>query len=205
MRRLANSVQFLRPQRSALSEARKTGELGRRVGGPMKVGRQPRHSRFGGCLGVVEAIHDLSDPEIIKKAFEMCRTGDYNFSQASLTSPEALERLRRLPDVNSVLHTELTQETAAVPASDVEEEPFLNLDVYDDCDIPLDVVSGLLLSGGSSIAANFAVNQDGGLARAGDAEKSDAETDEAAPVVLGRGQRKKIVNTRYEASLWEGH
>ncbi|KAJ6569926.1 hypothetical protein B0H10DRAFT_1710612, partial [Mycena sp. CBHHK59/15] len=93
---------------------------------------------------IVEAIHDLSDPEIIKKAFEMCRTGDYNFSQASLTSPEALERLRRLPDVDSVLHTELTQETAAVPASDVEEEPFLNLDVYDDCDIPLDVVSGLL-------------------------------------------------------------
>ncbi|KAJ6609130.1 hypothetical protein B0H10DRAFT_2226217 [Mycena sp. CBHHK59/15] len=43
---------------------------------------------------IVEAIHDLSDPEIIKKAFEMCRSGDYNFSQASLMSPEVLERDR---------------------------------------------------------------------------------------------------------------
>ncbi|KAJ7468435.1 hypothetical protein B0H11DRAFT_1640333, partial [Mycena galericulata] len=93
---------------------------------------------------IVEAVHDINDPAIIMKAFEMCRAGDYNFSQASLTSPEALERLIRLPDENPVLHAELTQGVAAVPTSDVEEEPFLNVDVYDDCDIPLDVVSGLL-------------------------------------------------------------
>ncbi|KAJ6609132.1 hypothetical protein B0H10DRAFT_2226219 [Mycena sp. CBHHK59/15] len=113
--------------------------------------------------------------------------------------------LRRFRRFEIVIPPDEKAQTAAVPASDIEVGPFLNLDVYDDCDIPLDVVSGLLLSGGSSIAANFAVNQDGGLARAGDAEKSDAETDEAAPVVLGRGQRKKMVNTRYETSLWEGH
>ncbi|KAJ7473132.1 hypothetical protein B0H11DRAFT_1635825, partial [Mycena galericulata] len=147
---------------------------------------------------IVEAIHDISDPAIVMKAFEMCRAGDYNFSQASLTSPEALERLIRLPDENPDLHAELTKGVAPAPTSDVEEEPFLSVDVYDDCDIPLDVVSGLLVSGGSSIAENFAVDENGGLTRAGDAEKSDAEAEEAVPAVLGRGQRKKIGNMRYD-------
>ncbi|KAJ6612105.1 hypothetical protein B0H10DRAFT_2223379 [Mycena sp. CBHHK59/15] len=45
----------------------------------------------------------------------------------------------------------------------------------------------------------------GGLARAGDAEKSDAEGEEAAPVIFGRGQRKKIGTTRYQGALWEEH
>ncbi|KAJ6631471.1 hypothetical protein B0H10DRAFT_2183373 [Mycena sp. CBHHK59/15] len=78
----------------------------------------------------------------------------------------------------------------AAPASEVEEEAFL--DVYHDCDIPLDVLSGLLSPSGSSVTpANFSVNEDGGLARAGDEENSDAEAEEAAPVALGRGQRFK--------------
>ncbi|KAJ6623830.1 hypothetical protein B0H10DRAFT_2213202 [Mycena sp. CBHHK59/15] len=84
-----------------------------------------------------------------------------------------------------------TQDDAAAPvaASDVEEEPFLDVDVYDDCDIPFDVASG-------------------GLARAGDAEKSDAEAEEEAPiapVALGRSQRKKMGTMRYQAALWEEH
>ncbi|KAJ6618089.1 hypothetical protein B0H10DRAFT_2189714 [Mycena sp. CBHHK59/15] len=73
------------------------------------------------------------------------------------------------------------------PVSKVEEEAFL--DMYDDCDIPLDVLSSLLSPSGSSVTpANFYVNEDGGLACAGDTEISDAEAEEAAPVSLGRGQ-----------------
>ncbi|KAJ6622959.1 hypothetical protein B0H10DRAFT_1944263 [Mycena sp. CBHHK59/15] len=79
----------------------------------------------------------------------------------------------------------------AAPASEVEEEAFL--DVYHNCDIPLDVLSGLLSPSGSSVTlANFSINEDSGLACAGDAENSDAEAEEAAPVALGRGQRKKM-------------
>ncbi|KAJ7789162.1 hypothetical protein B0H14DRAFT_3574828 [Mycena olivaceomarginata] len=87
------------------------------------------------------------------------------------------------------------------------EEPFHEVDVYDDCNIPLNVVSGLLASGSSSVTPDFAVSEDGGLPRSGDAEKSDVEEElEAAPSApLGRGQRKKIVPSRYQGSLWEQH
>ncbi|KAJ7149283.1 hypothetical protein C8R43DRAFT_828505, partial [Mycena crocata] len=54
---------------------------------------------------VVQAFHDVNKPELIKKAWEMCRTGtgDFNLSYASLTSPEALALLRNLPKDNPAL------------------------------------------------------------------------------------------------------
>ncbi|KAJ7668614.1 hypothetical protein DFH06DRAFT_916448, partial [Mycena polygramma] len=77
---------------------------------------------------IVQAIHDINDPAIITKAFEMCRVGDFDLSQASLTSPEALGRLRRLREENPALHAELTQSApdalAVVPTSNVEEDMF---------------------------------------------------------------------------------
>lgn len=137
----------------------------------------------------------------------MCRVGNWNLSHASLTSPEALAGLRELPTTNPTLHAALTQTTAThvTPAEDIEEEPYLESNVYDDCDIPLDVVSGLLSSGGSSIEANFAVDENGGIARSGSAETFDVEELDAEPEVLGRGQRKKLASRRYEDSAWEGH
>ncbi|KAJ6459917.1 hypothetical protein C8R45DRAFT_1109289 [Mycena sanguinolenta] len=79
---------------------------------------------------------------------------------------------------------------------EISEEAYTTREVYDNCDIPLDVVSDHLQSGGSSVASNFTVSDDGGIARSGNAEASDAEDDEgpvdAAPPALGRGQRKKI-------------
>jgi hypothetical protein len=139
----------------------------------------------------------------------MCRIGPWNLSHALLTSPEALAGLRELRTTNPTLHSALTQTNAADPirADDVEQEVYLESNVYDDCDIPLDVVSDHLLSGGSSIADNFVVGNDGGIARSGNAEASDAEADEPddEPVVLGRGQRKKIVAQRYQGLAWEEH
>ncbi|KAJ6558970.1 hypothetical protein B0H10DRAFT_1967124 [Mycena sp. CBHHK59/15] len=93
---------------------------------------------------------------------------------------------------------------AVAPVSKAEEEAFLN--VYNDCNIPLDVLSGLLSpSSSSATLANFSVNEDGGLACAGHAENSDAEAKDAAPVALGRGQHKKMGMTYYQGSLWEEH
>ncbi|KAJ7154527.1 hypothetical protein C8R46DRAFT_1041562 [Mycena filopes] len=139
----------------------------------------------------------------------MCRIGDYNLSQASLTSPEALGRLRRLRDENPALHAELTQttpDTSVAPASEIEEEAFTDVDVHDDSDIPLAVISSLLTSGPASLAAEFAAGPTGGLVRTGDAEQSDTEAGPApAPVTLGRGQRKKIGTSRYQGPFWEEH
>ncbi|KAJ7114985.1 hypothetical protein C8R44DRAFT_881033 [Mycena epipterygia] len=184
--------------------------------GEIEAGKAPSEIKLNTMVGVlrdrsvgwiVQTIKDLSDPEIIMKVFEMCRVGDsgFNFSQASLTLPEALERLIRLPTEDPVLYAEISQRAAADLTEDVEEDPYLDVDIYDDCDIPLDVVSEFLTSSGTSIAKNFTIGENGGLARAGDAEKSDAEADEVVPVVLGCGQRKRVGTRRYDASLWEGH
>ncbi|KAF7371545.1 DDE superfamily endonuclease [Mycena venus] len=158
---------------------------------------------------IVQAIHDINNPETIQKAFELCRVGDFNRSQASLTSPEALGRLRHLRQDNPELYAELTQSGDAVttiPVSEIEEAPFFEQDVYDDCDVPLKVVSDLLAAGSSSVTAGFAVSENGGLARSGDAEKSDAEEEPAPPpATLGRGQRRKIATSRYQGPLWEEH
>ncbi|KAF8174979.1 hypothetical protein K438DRAFT_2047775 [Mycena galopus ATCC 62051] len=87
------------------------------------------------------------------------------------------------------------------PAMITREEACKNQAVYDNCDVPLDVVVGYLNR--SSGATNFAVGDDGGITRSGNAEASDAEEDDsvdAAPPVLGRGQRKKIPTSRYEGA-----
>jgi ABC-type transporter Mla maintaining outer membrane lipid asymmetry ATPase subunit MlaF len=76
----------------------------------------------------------------------------------------------------------------------------------DDCDVPVDVVVAHITSATSAIADNFAVADDGSIMRAGNAEMSDAEEEEAVlPTVLGRGQRKKIGARRYNGPAWEGH
>ncbi|KAJ6526449.1 hypothetical protein B0H19DRAFT_1275799 [Mycena capillaripes] len=82
------------------------------------------------------------------------------------------------------------------------DDPYPDADVYDGCDIPLEVVSEHLSSGGAGVADNFAVSNDGGITRSGNAEASDAEEE---PVVLGRGQRKKIVACRNKGQIWEEH
>ncbi|KAF8187911.1 hypothetical protein K438DRAFT_1972604 [Mycena galopus ATCC 62051] len=159
---------------------------------------------------VVQAIHDVGDANIITKAFEMCRVGNWNLSQASLTSPEALAGLRDLRNTNAALHSALTQVTEIDPTSEEAdhgnaEDPYQGTEVYNDCDVPLAVVSDLLLSG--SVATNFTVNAEGGITRSGDAEASDAEEDEeeVEPAALGRGQRRKIIATRYQGPALEEH
>ena len=100
-----------------------------------------------------------------------------------------------------MLHAALTQDQLADDRDD-GDDPYLDVEVYDDCDIPFDVVSGHFSSGGSGIADNFSVGDDGGIARSGNAEASDAEDE---PVVLGRGQRKKTAACRYQGPIWDEH
>ncbi|KAJ7702629.1 hypothetical protein B0H16DRAFT_1902436 [Mycena metata] len=179
----------------------------------IKAGKQPHEIHRDVTLPTVRIglwaapIHDINDPDTIMKAFEMCKVGPWNCSQASLKSPEALTALCNLRTMNPKLHTALTQTDAAdaEPDSDEDDDPYQGSDTYDDCDIPLDVVATHLASGGSSIDANFFVDTQGGITQSGTAEGSEAEDDEVEPVALGRGRRVKTAARRYAGPSWEEH
>jgi hypothetical protein len=86
------------------------------------------------------------------------------------------------------------------------DDLYQGADVYDDCDVPLDVVLAHLALGGSGVVANFSVDANGGITWSGDTEASDAEPEESdEPAVLRRGQRRKIAVRRYQGPAWEEH
>ncbi|KAJ6474184.1 hypothetical protein C8R45DRAFT_1103172 [Mycena sanguinolenta] len=96
----------------------------------------------------------------------------------SLPVQPSLAGLRDLRTTNTALHEGLMQTPVTdLPAVDAEEEAYTTHEVYDDYDIPLDVVSDHVRSGGSSVASNFTVSDDGGIARSGNAEASDLSDD----------------------------
>ncbi|KAJ6605007.1 hypothetical protein B0H10DRAFT_1957328 [Mycena sp. CBHHK59/15] len=73
------------------------------------------------------------------------------YQNSAATSAQSRGSLRRVE--NPALRAELSEpqltqtaedNTAVPPTSEAEEELFFNVDVYDDCDIPLDILSGLL-------------------------------------------------------------
>ncbi|KAJ6548034.1 hypothetical protein B0H10DRAFT_2243302 [Mycena sp. CBHHK59/15] len=107
------------------------------------------------------------------------------------------------PSAAALSQTTKTDPTSKAPDNGDGDDPYQGADVYDDCDIPLAVVSDHLLSGSSSIADNFAVGENCGTVQWGDAETSDAEEESDAPVVLGRGQHRKIVARCCEVPAWE--
>ncbi|KAJ7015968.1 hypothetical protein C8F04DRAFT_1283555 [Mycena alexandri] len=166
----------------------------------------PERIKLDTTLG---AIRDINNVELIKKAWEMCRTGtgDFNLSQESLTSPEALALLRTLHVDYPALYQEFTQgstKSQAVDTNSVEEASFSQA-LDDHCDVPVEVLAAHIASGNAVIAGNFAVGEDGGLARADNAKTSDAEEEEEVPEpILGRGHRQKRPNRLYGAA-WEQH
>ncbi|KAJ7161555.1 hypothetical protein C8R46DRAFT_1222674 [Mycena filopes] len=139
----------------------------------------------------------------------MCRTGtgDFNLSQESLTSPEALALLRTLNVDHPALYQEFTQgkRVDAVAADSTPEEEAYSEPVEDDCDVPVKVLAEHIASGSAVVAANFAVNADGGLVGGGNAEMSDAEEEEEVPKPLGRGKRTRVTNRFYTGPAWEEH
>ena len=110
------------------------------------------------------------------------------------------------PHSSSARRLRTSDLTSEEPDHGDGDNPYQGADVYDDCDVPLDVVAAHLASGGSGIAANFSVDTNGGITRSGDAEASDAEPEEPdEPTALGGGQRKKIAARRYQGPAWEEH
>ena len=115
-------------------------------------------------------------------------------------------RLCRIDVFKEVLHAALNSESAdQIQISADVEEPYGDT-LYNDCDVPLGVLSYHLLSGRSSVADNFIVGDDGGIPRSGNAEASEAKDEsDDVPVALGRGQRKRIAAQRYQGPAWEEH
>ena len=92
------------------------------------------------------------------QAFKMCRVGEYNLPQTSLTSAAALTALRELPQTNAELHHEITGQVAARNAEAETEADFSdeegNTDDYGS-DIPVDVIISHIISGGTVAIPGF--------------------------------------------------
>jgi hypothetical protein len=91
----------------------------------------------------------------------MCRVGEFNCSQASLTSREALSALRQLPKTNPSLYEQFNgiYDNSAAPADGVEPEFSEGIDIIDDSDIPVDVIASQIVD--EDLVQGFEADSDG--------------------------------------------
>ncbi|KAJ7321903.1 hypothetical protein DFH08DRAFT_1030560 [Mycena albidolilacea] len=158
------------------------------------------------------AVH-LAPPSALPRPVTPMPTAKTNHKISVYFQPEMAEErtIRRERDAREPM--ERAEMPVTVPEDD--KEAFTGSDLYDDCDVPLSVVTDLLRSGGPpAVTTNFNVTEDGGITRAGDAELPDAEEEEeeeeeeeqtSEPEVCGRDQRQKIAARRYLGPAWEEH
>jgi hypothetical protein len=148
----------------------------------------------------------------------MCRVGNFNQSQASLTSPEALAALRDLPRSNPALYAELTSgDDEGILLSTIEEPAFTSDSVEDESDIPVEVVVDHLASGSAELADGFRVEDGDVITRTSCLEDPNQDVEEemdepgtsalmasVPPAGLGRGHRVHKPSRRLRGlELWE--
>ncbi|KAH9971063.1 hypothetical protein BJV74DRAFT_889431 [Russula compacta] len=151
---------------------------------------------------IAKAIQDVNRKDLIMKAFEMCHVGNFNCSQASLTSLDALTALRNLPKSNPTLYKQFTGKCEDIPTADGEEEPtfFEGEEIDDDSDIPMEVIRSQVMENG--LGQGFETNEEGQIERNGIAEDIEAKITILAVLLMGCGQRTKTASTWY-TSAWE--
>jgi len=174
-------------------------------------------------MWIVKAIHEIGKKELIMKvrtylthfhifntatpkAFELCHVGNFNLSQQSLTSPEALAALRELPKLNPVLYRELVGLDKPVEEPVRSESEFSD-DVEDASDIPVDVVLALVTSGSTHVEEGFKIDDEGRVVRVAEVENAEAGEEAAAePEPVGRGHQKKKATMPWGGvAIWERH
>ena len=136
----------------------------------------------------------------------MCRIGNFNASQASLTSADALTALRNLPRSNPALYKQFTGEAeGTIMINEPEEQAFSENEVVeDDSDIPMDVILSHIME--EDLGHGFEANDEGQIERTGIAEDVESEVAAvAALLILGHGKRTKTTSTRYNTLAWEQH
>jgi hypothetical protein len=97
----------------------------------------------------------------------MCRVSEFNLSHASLTSAAALTALRELPNTNPALYREITGGKTQEFTGEEEDEP-----IEYGSDIPVEVITAQIVSGGSVTTEGFEVDGDGSIVRTGVAEET---------------------------------
>ncbi|KAJ7843901.1 hypothetical protein B0H14DRAFT_3868461 [Mycena olivaceomarginata] len=160
------------------------------------------------CVGwIVDAFHGCNDKELILKAFEQCTAGPFNCSQASLTSPQALEALRNLPNTHPALHMELTAQKTPLAEEIVEPAfPSDDLSYEDESDVPVEVVRNHVVAAGTAaLPAGFVCNSSGDLERSSAAEDTELDVNPAyLPLATRRAKRNAKAPSRYGGEdMWD--
>ncbi|PPR03038.1 hypothetical protein CVT26_004573 [Gymnopilus dilepis] len=175
------------------------------------------------------AFKALNKPETVKKAWQMCSAGKFNLSYESLTSHEARQALRELPQTDPEFFAELTQPRtrATVPTLSPEQievedaAPSSDSTPDDDSDVPLTELiayqAETQVEPASEVPAVevaeevYVADESGGLVSTAEAEETlveavGAEIIDATPVSSsGRVRRTRRLNVRYHNEWWHDH
>jgi hypothetical protein len=150
-------------------------------------------------------------PYHFNKAFEMCRTGNFNLSYDSLTSYEARQKLHDLETSDPEFWAQLTQKAETeltLPVDEVLAEDEENADPVfdDDSDLPCEaIINGVLGSstrGVTSTATGNMVSTAAAESMNDGATGTSLDEEEGGNVAgLGRGKRKRTENRLYNSKL----
>ena len=114
----------------------------------------------------------------------MCRVGEFDCSQESLTSRQALAMLCELQRMNLELYNKITSQE--VPTLSGDEEPTFSAhaDLSDGTDIPTDILIDHIISDGIQVKAGFVVDAEGLVMRENIAEELEMEVAEDSDEVI---------------------
>ena len=187
-----------------------------------------------GCLRdravgwMVSAFHEINKPEIVlqvrygcalpmttnvySQAFQLCKSGEFNLSHESITSPDAIRALREIQINDPIkwakiaLRNHDVVSTSEASSSDEPESPFDHV-VEDDSAVTVpELVASI--ADGPLISCDVITAPEGHLELAEDSvQVTEEETQNAAvtsieeileKAVCGRGKRRQIKSRRYE-------
>jgi hypothetical protein len=139
------------------------------------------------------------------QAFRLCKSGDFNLSHESITSPEALRALREIQrsDPEKWSKINIRKDTEAADNAGEEESPF-KAEIEDDSAITVpELVASLpLIANGSKLVGNIAVTPEGQIELADDVSGGNGECRDVTAMTMteiigeveayGRGKRVRV-------------
>ncbi|OJA17054.1 hypothetical protein AZE42_11364, partial [Rhizopogon vesiculosus] len=165
---------------------------------------------------LLDGYRAINKPEIIKQAFASCHAGTlFNLSFESLSSRNALQRLRDVQRNEPDLWEQIVTRQYQLPEQRaVEEPPFTdNTDGADRSDVTVEAVAKHIADGNQDMPTGYSLDHDGSLITRNqsavyeseitlDAQAEVSNTGEEAGVPhFGRGKRTRTANTLYN-NFW---
>jgi len=151
----------------------------------------------------------------------MCKAGGFDLSYESLTSHEARQTLRNLPQTDPVFFAEISQPRSRPILTEIEalqedsDEQYGGSAPTDDSDVPLgevaahsdEVVAGPLVPEGGDVDHIYVLGEEGGLSSAAEAEDTLLEaigdvTVDVTTAYSGRPRRTRRANVLYSDALF---